>query len=1286
MNTDYFYHFLLLRCCLTSLIVMLVTWFCVWCLRHQSAATRHRVFALGLAGVVLLPAVVLLTQNRNTTIVLPYAWPTVVEKTMVAQTSETSDTAELTQATNETFDHNFADAATEPVDAVHSQRNNSIETAAGNKLSQPIDFNAKTSNRGNQVAQVVVENETVSGAIIGWGTLPLLWATVAILLILRACLDRVLLQRIIQRSIPVTDERTQAFERSIAKQHHIRDAKLLCSELLQVPVAIGIVRPTIVLPTGYGKWSDDRLRVVLLHEMIHIGRADVLAQSIARLACMLFWFNPMVWCAASRMRLERELASDDSVLLSGEDAVDYADHLVEIASAISHRLRLPASASAMATHTNLQSRVSRLMQRDIDRQQLSRRASFVLLLIACVTLVALTVATPSVAMTPDESIMSESSVNNDPTQFTLTGDLPADWFEQLEQMPELKTLIIRHPGKNFQASQLSKLNGIETLRAEGLRLQSSMADVIMINTGLIPSLRTIVFRGTGLTSRGLRGLANSSVVTLRLIDEERLTDDGFEPVGQMKSLEELELNGTPIEADGLRHLVACPKLKRFSLLKDLGASERIPVIAAMPHLEELALYRENYSKLVELKDAKSLRQLTLHNCGAFNPTDHLGRLTQVKKLLLNNADLRDERFEDVRRNLAKLGIEVVDITKQLGITVPGSKTEANAATLLARRVHQELDYAKHHPSLWIKSTSEHGNIAAMKSERVRTVNLLKNAMTKESAPKPGNWNGKESIIAWSPGQYFEGQRHWKDEDLQYAAFKYGGAKLAWARERYETKNVIQQFLRNGMKEFADELYHIPTQLKVSHQSYWWGKGLHHRVATSSVSPESATYQELATEHFGDEQCRVLESPGRSERLWVSAKTGRLRGVLTFIHQGYRTPFYNQPIVTKIVGREVKSSEEYRLLFDKQGWEPNARPAGSKTLSAEKQAQLTQAWSEYMFETAIPHSLHLFNDYREIAPQRWFSFEVRSSGVHHSDKSDQLYSYYNNVTTVMEVATDRVDLKSRWTPLLPKEGEVVQDQRFDVPVEYAHRKTTTNAEIQELVRAQLFKYAESQMLLSERRGPIKKLVNKPAKDLSELRWIGEQPDLKGKSYLLHFWANWCGPCKNDVPLLNSLAKNSIVIGVHPSGTDVDEIKQSMAESGMKYPTVVAVPKSKEPAGYPVTMYPYCVKVDEKGNVVKHGSVDDVLATTHEVVPDAVVNDQPKISGIVQSIKPDTGLVQVTVGTEDGIELNQMMNVYRNGEFVGRMRVVLAKDNMSVGKVIRGGNEIIKILKGDSAQTP
>ena len=72
-----------------------------------------------------------------------------------------------------------------------------------------------------------------------------------------------------------------------------------------MPMTWGWLRPVVLLPADSATWSDDRRRSVLLHELAHVRRRDWLADSIARAACALYWFNPLAhgWrrgtCASS---------------------------------------------------------------------------------------------------------------------------------------------------------------------------------------------------------------------------------------------------------------------------------------------------------------------------------------------------------------------------------------------------------------------------------------------------------------------------------------------------------------------------------------------------------------------------------------------------------------------------------------------------------------------------------------------------------------------------------------------------------------------------------------------------------------------------------------------------------------------------------------------------------------------------------------------------------------------------------------------------------------------------
>ena len=136
-------------------------------------------------------------------------------------------------------------------------------------------------------------------------------------------------------------------------------------------------RPVVLLPAEASRWSEDRQRVVLRHELAHVKRWDCLTQLITGVVCACYWFNPLVWLAARRMCVERELACDDLVLNGGHAASDYASHLVEIASTFR---RVPqVTAIAMARSSGLERRVAAIV--DASRARHLRPVSVAAVLI-----------------------------------------------------------------------------------------------------------------------------------------------------------------------------------------------------------------------------------------------------------------------------------------------------------------------------------------------------------------------------------------------------------------------------------------------------------------------------------------------------------------------------------------------------------------------------------------------------------------------------------------------------------------------------------------------------------------------------------------------------------------------------------------------------------------------------------------------------------------------------------------------------------------------------------------
>lgn len=133
---------------------------------------------------------------------------------------------------------------------------------------------------------------------------------------------------------------------------------------IDTPVALGLLRPTILLPDNSVFENQELLESVLLHELSHVKRRDPFCTLIAHFLASLYWFNPLVWYCLHRYRLESEFACDDQVILQGKNPIGFARQLVAIARSRLHAASPALSASALISRKQLPRRVENILRAD----------------------------------------------------------------------------------------------------------------------------------------------------------------------------------------------------------------------------------------------------------------------------------------------------------------------------------------------------------------------------------------------------------------------------------------------------------------------------------------------------------------------------------------------------------------------------------------------------------------------------------------------------------------------------------------------------------------------------------------------------------------------------------------------------------------------------------------------------------------------------------------------------------------------------------------------------------
>lgn len=92
--------------------------------------------------------------------------------------------------------------------------------------------------------------------------------------------------------------------------------------------------------------------------------------------------------------------------------------------------------------------------------------------------------------------------------------------------------------------------------------------------------------------------------------------------------------------------------------------------------------------------------------------------------------------------------------------------------------------------------------------------------------------------------------------------------------------------------------------------------------------------------------------------------------------------------------------------------------------------------------------------------------------------------------------------------------------------------------------------------------------------------------RGQVVMLNFWASWCGPCRQEMPLLDNISKKYGKMGFVLYGINVDqdtaEAKNVLQKINVNY-SILFDPESKLSDLYKVDAMPTSVFIDKKGQI-------------------------------------------------------------------------------------------------------
>ena len=116
-------------------------------------------------------------------------------------------------------------------------------------------------------------------------------------------------------------------------------------------------------------------------------------------------------------------------------------------------------------------------------------------------------------------------------------------------------------------------------------------------------------------------------------------------------------------------------------------------------------------------------------------------------------------------------------------------------------------------------------------------------------------------------------------------------------------------------------------------------------------------------------------------------------------------------------------------------------------------------------------------------------------------------------------------------------------------------------------------------------------------------------LRGQVVMINFWATWCGPCRQEMPLLDALYQRYSKLGFTLLGVNVEENSSGadayLKETPVSFP-ILFDPKNQVSELYDVNAMPSTVLVDRNGQVrflhkgYKPGYEDEYLNQIRELI--------------------------------------------------------------------------------------
>ncbi len=220
--------------------------------------------------------------------------------------------------------------------------------------------------------------------------LPLLWLLGALVMAGIVGARNFSLWRTVRRERPITEPQILDLLEDCKMEMDVKTiVGVVVSDRVKSPVLFGFVRPRLLLPQGILEaYGLEELRYIFIHELAHFKQRDIYLGWLMALLQILHWFNPLMWFAFHRMRVDRELACDGLAVsrMNAHEPPKYGRTILDLFERFSQVSYMPSIAGILEDSSKLERRIKMIAKFKKTSRKRSAGAVLVLVALAYVTL------------------------------------------------------------------------------------------------------------------------------------------------------------------------------------------------------------------------------------------------------------------------------------------------------------------------------------------------------------------------------------------------------------------------------------------------------------------------------------------------------------------------------------------------------------------------------------------------------------------------------------------------------------------------------------------------------------------------------------------------------------------------------------------------------------------------------------------------------------------------------------------------------------------------------------